>query len=128
MTVHKTDAFQAPKFVNIEALQAMQKANLDTFVRAQQVFADATQAIFKLQVAWLNKSGGAFNGLNGRVSNEAGRPAAEDVLAKMKAVTEHAVETGKAQTEIGLKAQQQVADLVVARVQKNIEETKSLAA
>ena len=125
MTVHKTDAFQAPKFVNVEALQAMQKANLDTFVRAQQVFADATQAIFKLQVAWLNQANGAFKGY---ASNEAGRPAAEDVLAKMKAVTEHAVETGKAQTEIGLKAQQQVADLVVARVQKNIEETKSLAA
>ena len=122
MTAYKIDAFQAPKFVNVEALQAMQKANLDTLVRAQQVFADAARAISKLQVAWLNEAGGAFKGY---VPTGVRGPAAGDVFAKAQA---GAVETGKAQVEIGLKAQQEVADLVAARVQKNFEESKSLAA
>ncbi len=114
----------APK-MNVEAVTAMQKANIDTMVEARKIMLGATQSIAKLQYAWISDALKHAESLfKGNVVNR--KP--EDLFAETKAVTERALTIGKEQTDLGLKAQKEVAGLVTARVQKNFEDAKTLAA
>ena len=118
-----TPKFTMPKF-NADEIVAMHKANIDTFVQAQTVMLDAAQAISKLQYGWVADSLKAFETvLDGNVT--AKKP--EEFMADAKAAAEKAVQVAKQEFDLGVKAQNEVADLVSKRVTANIEEVKALA-
>ena len=116
--------YDAPK-MNVEAVSAMQKANIDTLVEARKIMLGATQSIAKLQYAWVSE---ALKQAETLFKGEVAKRKPEAMFAEAKAMTERAITVGKEQTDLGIKAQKEVADLVTARVQKNFEDAKTLAA
>ena len=121
MTTQKLDT---PK-INLDALVAMQKANIDAFVEARTVLMGATQAIAKLQYGWYAQS---LKHIETLAKGDVAKDKPEDFFAEVKAVTERAMAVGKEQTDLGFKAQQRVAEIVTKRVQKTIEDAKTIAA
>ncbi|MCB1883155.1 MAG: phasin family protein [Geminicoccaceae bacterium] len=121
MNAQKLDT---PK-INLDALVAMQKANIDALVEARNVLMGATQAIAKLQLGWYEQS---LKHMQTLAKGDAAKNKPEDFFAEVKAVTERAMAVGKEQTDLGFKAQQQVAEIVTKRVQKTLENAKTVAA
>lgn len=106
----------------MDALIAMQKANIETLVQAQSVMADAVQEIARLQLGWFQDCVARTQGVMQADTDK------RDVFADVREVADKTVETGKKQADIGVKAQQKAAELITARAQKNMDEAKSLAA
>ncbi|MCB1969484.1 MAG: phasin family protein [Geminicoccaceae bacterium] len=118
-----TPRFVAPKF-NADALIALQKSNIETLVQAQTILIDAAQAISKVQYGWVAESLKAFEGaFEGNVT--ARKP--EELMADAKAAAEKVVKVAKEEIDLGMKAQNEVVDLVTKRVAANLEEVKALA-
>lgn len=109
---------------DLDALFAMQRANLAALHEAQNVLVEAAQAIVKAQAGYVAEVAAQI-----RANLAAKEPKkAEVVLAEVKAVTEKAVEVGKQNVDRSLVAQRRVADLLAQRAQANIDELKALAA
>lgn len=110
--------------VNLDALFALQSANLAAAHEAQNVVLEAAQAVVKAQVAYVEDVVAQARGFFS--AKEAKKP--EAVIADVKAAAEKAVAVGKQNVDTSLVAQRRVADLVAQRVQANIDELKALAA
>ena len=115
--------FAFPKF-DADAIVAMQKANIDTFVQAQAIVFEAAQAISKVQYSWVAEN---FKLAETSFDASATAKKPEAMMADAKNVAEKAVQVAKQEFDLGIKAQNQVADLVAKRVAANIEEVKALA-
>jgi hypothetical protein len=117
-------AFNVPG-LNIEALVALQKANIETFVQVQSLVSEAAQAAWALHLkrveAWKAQAEAAFKGFDVSKKPEAyakdAQAAVETAIADARTVVEH-----------GVKTQQGVAKLVTDRMVANIDELKTLAA
>ena len=121
-------AFKLPELklpkVDLEALQGLQTANLAAVHEVQSVVLEAAQAIARIQHGLLEDSVAGFKAvLAGKAPKEP-----QAILADVKAAAEKAVAAGKQGMDLGVAAQQRVAELVAKRVQANIDELKSLAA
>ena len=66
----KTNPFEMPRF-DFDAVVAMQKANLDTFVQAQKILTDAAQGIAKAQAGYVNEIVAQVQGSDGAQGAEA---------------------------------------------------------
>ena len=121
--------FDLPKFdlpnFNVDAYVAMAKANFDTAVKAQSIFADAAQAIAKVQYSYAEET---MKAAQLAFKPETAKRKPEEFVADAKAAAEKAFAVAKQEAEMALKAQQEVADLVSARLTDNFESVKSLAA
>jgi len=121
--------FEMPKFdmskFNFDAVVAMHKANVDTMVEAQGIWMQTAEAIAKLQYGWVEES---FKQGEAMLKGDVTKKKPEEFIADAKAAAEKVMAVAKEQTDLGMKAQQQVADLVTKRVNANIEDAKSLAA
>lgn len=119
----QTSEVKFPK-INLDALFALQKANLAVAHEAQAVLVEAAQGIVRAQhdyaVDLIERARTVLT------SKEAKKP--ELVLADVKAAAEKAVTVGKQNVDLSLVAQRRVADLVTQRVQANLNELKALAA
>ena len=114
---------QLPK-LDLDALFGLQKANLATVHEAQNVLADAAQAIAKAQYGYVED---VLTGTRSALSsNEERKPAA--VLAEIKAAVEKAVAVAKQNVDLGVAAQRRVVELVTRRAQANVNELKAFAA
>jgi hypothetical protein len=124
----KTPEFKLPELklpkVDVDALFALQKANLAAAYEAQVVLVDAVQAIAKVQQGYIEEVVTAVEAA--LKTKEPKKP--ETVLADAQAAAEKALAVTKEGVELGVAAQRRVADLVAKRVQANIEEFKALAA
>lgn len=117
-------AFNVPG-VNVEALVALQKANLETFVQVQKLVTEAAQAAWAQHLkrvdGWQAQIEGAFKGFDLAKKPEAyakdAQAAVETAIAEARSVVEH-----------GVKTQQEVAKLVTERMVANLNELKTLAA
>ena len=119
----KAPEFKLPKF-DLDAVFALQTANLAAAHEVQSIVLEAVQAIASVQHGWLQESvAGVKAVLSGK---EPKQPQA--MLADVKAAAEKAVAAGKQGMDLGVAAQQRVAELVAKRVQANIDEFKALAA
>ena len=119
----KAPEFKLPKF-DVDALFALQTANLAAAHEVQSIVLEAVQAIAKVQHGWVQENvAGAKAMLS---SKEPKQPQA--LLADVKTAAEKAVAAGKQGMDLGVAAQQRVAELVAKRVQANIDEFKALAA
>ena len=110
--------------INLDALFSLQKANLAVVHEAQSILVDAAQAIARIQYGWVEdviaRAQAALS------SREAKKP--EAVLADVRAAAERAVAVAKEGVDLGVAAQQRVADLFAKRAQANVDELKAIAA
>jgi hypothetical protein len=128
-----TPEFKVPEFkfpeaklpkIDFEALFGLQTANLAAAHEVHSVTLEAVQAIAKIQYGLFEETVAGMKALlAGKSSKEP-----QAMLADVKAAAEKAVTAGKQGMDLGVAAQQRVAELVAKRVQANIDEFKSLAA
>ena len=119
----KAPEFKLPKF-DLDAVFALQTANLAAAHEVQSIVLEAAQAIARVQHGWLKDS---VDGVKAALSTKEPKQA-DAILTDVKAAAEKAVAAGKQGVDLGVAAQQRVAELVAKRVQANIEEFKALAA
>ena len=115
-----------PKFprIDVEAVFGLQKANLAALHEVQSVLLDAAQAIARIQHAWFQDNAAKLRPLFDTKAPK--QPQA--VLTDVRDSAQKAVAAGKEGVDLGVAAQQRVAQLVAKRVQANLDELKSLAA
>ncbi len=114
-----------PKF-DLDALIALQKANVETVIAAQKIFFDLFQTVSKRQAELYKELVGRVEGnLKGGFDSKK-QPAA--YVDEAKAAIEKAVADAKETMDLGLKAQAEVVDLFVKRATANFDQVKSLAA
>jgi phasin family protein len=120
----------APKIatpkIDFDAMIALQKANIETVVAAQRIIFDLAQTIAKRNVElvkeFMSKAEGTLKG--GFDAKK--QPAA--YVEEAKSVMEKAMADAKETMDLGLKAQNEVVDLLVKRATANFDQVKSLAA
>ena len=121
----KSASFPSFPGFNLDAAVALQKANVDAVVQAQKILVDATQAAWNLQVkrieAWKVQVEGAFKAFDPAKKPEAYAKDAQTAV-------EGAIADAKVVVENGVKAQNEVAQLLTNRFVANLNELKSLAA
>jgi phasin family protein len=127
MTKTATLAQPAPAMpkLDVEALVALQRANLETVVAAQRIFLDLAQTVAKRQ-AELVREGFAKAGVMFKAFDAQREP--QSYVDEVKAVVEKAMADAKETMDLGIKAQSEVVDLFVKRATKNLEEVRALAA
>lgn len=124
MPTFDMSTFAMPKF-NLDAFVALHKANVDTMMEAQGIWMQTAEAIAKLQYGWVEES---FKQGEAMLKGDAAKKKPEEFIADAKAAADKVMSVAKEQTDLGMKAQKQVADLVTKRVNANIEDAKTLAA
>lgn len=113
-----------PKF-DVEALVAMQKANVETVVSAQRIFFDLAQTVAKRNAETMKamfQSAGTMT----RTADAGRQPHA--YVDGAKSAMEKVMADVKETMDLGIKAQSEVVDLFVKRATRNFEEVKALAA
>jgi len=112
--------------LDVDALFAMQKANMNTMVKAQTVLLDAAQAAVKAQYGFFADYMDQMQAmLSGKVDSEK-KP--EAYVADVKAAADKYVTVTQSQVDLGMKAQAEAMDLITKRVQQNVDELQKLAA
>lgn len=110
---------------NVEAIVALQKANFETLFNAQQILVDAAQAASAAHVAWVKEimevAQSSMTGFDADKKPEA-------YFAEAKIAAEKAVAVLQTEIDLGLKAQNEVAELLTKRAAKNVDELQKLAA
>mgnify|MGYP006283366007 FL=1 len=114
-----------PKF-DMETFFAMQKANMDTMVKAQNVMLEAFQAAAKVQYGFVNEYFEQAQSLMSGKFDADKKP--EAYVADVKAVADKVVTVAQTQMDLGMKAQAEAMDLLSKRAQKNVDELQKLAA
>ena len=119
----KLPELKLPKF-DLDALFAVQKANLATAHEAQTVLADAFLAIAKVQQGRVEEAVAAARAaLESRKLTDP-----QAVLAEVKAAVEKNVAVSKEVVDLAVAAQRRVVELFTQRTQANVEDAKALAA
>ena len=111
--------------VNLDALVALQKANIEALAQVQKIFADAAEAAWQLQMkrfdAWKAQAELALKSYD-----PAKKPDA--YVKEAQAAVETAVADAKVVVEGGVKAQREAAQVLASRFVANLNELKALAA
>jgi hypothetical protein len=118
----KLPELKLPKF-DLDALFAVQKANLATTHEAQTVLVDAVQAIAKAQQGRIEQAvADAKAVLKGKRLSDA-----QTVLAEVKAAIEKNTAVTKEVVDLTVAAQRRVVELFTQRAQANAAELKAAA-
>ena len=117
-----TPTFPSIKFprVDLDALFALQRANIAAVREAQDVVTEAAEALVRAQYGWVEQT---FARANGKVS-----VTPQAVVAGLKNAVERAFAVARQGAEIGTGAQKRVADLFAARAAANVEAGKAAIA
>ena len=118
----KLPELKLPKF-DLDALFAVQKANLATAHEAQTVLVEAFQAIAKVQQGRVEQA--VAEAKAALESKKLSDPQA--VLAEVKAAVEKNVAVSKEVVELTVAAQRRVVELFTQRTQASVEELKAAA-
>ncbi len=117
--------FPAAK-IDFDALFALQKANVETVLQAQQVLIDAMQAATKAQYGWMQETFESAQAvLTGKFDTDK-KP--EAYLADVKAAAEKVMTVAQTQVDLGMKAQAEAMDLLAKRAAANVDEAQKFAA
>jgi hypothetical protein len=112
--------------LDVDAVVALQRANIETFLAAQRILFDLAQTVAKRQTElfkdFIGKAEVAVKG--GFDAKKQPATYVDDA----KAAIERAVADAKETLDLGLKAQSEVVDLFVKRATANFDHVKALAA
>jgi hypothetical protein len=111
-----------PKF-DLDAVFAVQKANLAAVHKAQTALVDAFQAIAKVQQGRVEEA--LVDAKAALARKQLGKPQA--VLAEVKAAIETNVAVSKEVVDLAVAAQRRVVELFTQRTQASVEELKAAA-
>ncbi len=114
----------APQF-DLEALFALQKANLETFFQAQKIAFDFLQALTRRQ-AELAKE--AFARAEQLLKGFDPKKQPTTYVEEARAAIEKAMAEVRELTDLGFRAQNEIVDLFVKRAAANLDEMKKVAA
>lgn len=117
--------FELPKF-DTQAVMALHKANLETFVAAQKIWFDLAQTMAKKQTEMFKETMAKFDVVMKGGYDAKKQPQA--YVEEVKAAMEKAMADVKETVDLGMKAQSEVVDLFVKRATANFDEVKALAA
>jgi hypothetical protein len=110
---------------NLDALVALQKANVETLVQVQKILTEAAEAAFQAQIkrleAWQGQIEAALKGFDVSKKPEA-------YAKEAQAAVETVMAEAKAAVESGVKTQREVAQILADRAVANLNELKALAA
>jgi enamine deaminase RidA (YjgF/YER057c/UK114 family) len=112
--------------LDMDAVFAMQKANLDTLVKAQTVLLDAAQTAVKAQYGFVADFMDQLQAMMTGKFDAEKKP--EAYVADVKAAADKYVTVTQSQMDLGMKAQAEAMDLIAKRVQQNVDELQKLAA
>jgi hypothetical protein len=113
------------KTFDMDALFAMQQANVETVAEAHQVMANAAYATLKMNLDFARGLTAKFTRFDPKTAAAKDQ---KDLAADAKSQAEDAMALLKANVEMGLEAQSKVADLIGKRVAANVKEAQQLAA
>jgi hypothetical protein len=120
-----TPTFPTFPAINLDALVALQKANLETAAQVQKILTDAVDGIWQLYLKrmgdWRAQAEAAIKGFDARRQPET-------YAADAKAALETVIADAKTTVETGVKAQQQMGAILSQRFVANLDELKALAA
>ncbi|MCB2011960.1 MAG: phasin family protein [Geminicoccaceae bacterium] len=130
MTTKSTAAEPAlPRFdfgkFDVDAIVALQKANMETMVTAQKILFDLAQTVARRQSEMLKENFTRSEKLF--QSFDASRQPT-DYMDEARSAMEKALADVQETVDLGMKAQNEVVDLFVQRASKNFEEVKAFAA
>jgi hypothetical protein len=110
---------------NVDALVALQKANVETLVQVQKILTAAAEAAFQAQIkrfeTWQGQLEVALKGFDVSKKPEA-------YAKEAQAAVETVMAEAKAAVESGVKTQREVAQILADRAVANLNELKALAA
>ncbi len=112
-----------PKF-DLDAAMAVQKANVETMLRAHKIVSETTQAVAKLHTYWLKEAAGQTKALASAAVSK--KP--EAVLTDARGLTERAFAVARLELDLGIRAQSEVVDLLTKRAVANLDRLKALGA
>jgi hypothetical protein len=121
------NAFALPTFpaFNVDAVVAMQKANVEALTQVQKILTDAAEAAWQVQVkrfdAWQSQLEGSF-----KTFDVTRKP--ETYAKDAQAAVETVMADAKVAVENGVKVQRDVAKVLADRAAANMSELKTLAA
>ena len=113
-----------PKF-DFDAVIAFQKGNMETMVSAQKIFLDLFQTVAKRQAEVVKYGFGKSEAMI-KTFDATRQPA--EYMDEARAAMEKAMADAKETMDLGMKAQTEVVDLLVARATQNFDEVRSLTA
>ncbi|MGF1476887.1 MAG: phasin family protein [Geminicoccaceae bacterium] len=121
--------FEMPKFdfskFDSESVMAMHKANVATLVDAHKILVDATEALMRTHMDYVRENLAKMQDYSADFTTQR-KP--DEYAAEAKAAAERAMQVVQAEVDLGMKAQNDVAELVGKRFAANVEEVKKLAA
>jgi enamine deaminase RidA (YjgF/YER057c/UK114 family) len=119
------NTFTLPK-LDVDAMVALQKANVETLVKAQTVLLDAAQAAVKAQYGFFAEYMNQMQAMMTGKFDVEKKP--EAYVADVKAVADKYVTVAQGQMDRGMKAQAEAMDLITKRVQQNVDDLQKMAA
>src|SRR3954454_13754054 len=110
--------------LDVNAMFDLQKGNLVALQETQSVVLDAVQSSMRLNFGYVREMAASLRALA-----QTGDPAKpEAMIADFQAATHKAVTIAKQGVDLGIAAQQRVAELVSQRVKASVDELKAVAA
>ncbi|MCB2053939.1 MAG: phasin family protein [Geminicoccaceae bacterium] len=110
--------------LDVEAMFAMQRANIETLVAVQKIFFDLAQTMARRQSEMMKD---AFDRGQAMMKTQDGKSKPADYMDEARVAMEKAVADAKETLDLGLKAQNEAVDLVVKRAAKNFDEAKQIS-
>ncbi|MEO1091583.1 MAG: hypothetical protein AAFX81_13190 [Pseudomonadota bacterium] len=119
------NSLQLPKF-DVDALVALQKANVEAMVQAQQILLEAAEVALKAQVAFAQENATSVQAvMNGKLDVER-KP--EAYLDDFKMATGKGLTVAQTQVDLALKAQSEAFEILTKRIAANVDDVQKLAA
>jgi hypothetical protein len=114
-----------PKFpsVDLDAVFALQKANLAVVREVQDIVLETAQALARLQRDWVKETFA-----NAQTAFEGGAKNPDTALTAVNVAADRALAVARQGAELGSTAQYRVAELLTQRAAANVDQLKALAA
>ncbi len=111
--------------VDMDALMAIQKANIETFSAAQKIIFDLAQTVAQRQAEMMKES---FARSEAMMKSFDGKKEPQAYVDEARVAVEKAMAEVKETMDLSMKAQNEVVDLFVKRAQANFDEARKTSA
>ncbi len=111
--------------IDVDAVVGLQKANIETVLKAHRIVSETAQAVVTLHAGWLQE---AAEQVRGAFAKAGATRKPEAVLADARVAAERAFAVARQKIDLGTRAQSEVVDLLAKRAAANLDQVKAFAA